>query len=75
MGKDKMQRGGSINPASFLQKPQFNVHDPSLSCFMVVDAVGICHTMSKKKKKGLIVIEHKPAAETCVLTLGNIADS
>lgn len=46
-----MQRGGSINPASFLQKPQFNVHDPSLSCFMVVDAVGILHTMSKKKKK------------------------
>lgn len=51
MGKDKMQRGGSINPASFLQKPQFNVHDPSLSCFMVVNAVGICHTMSKKKKR------------------------
>lgn len=36
----------------FLHKPQFNVQDPSLlSCFLVVDAVGILHTMSTKKKK------------------------
>lgn len=74
-----MQRGGSIK-TSILQSlpPQTTVQcaGPISAQLLLGGRCGWDSSYNvNKKKKSLFVVEHKSAAETCVLTAGNIAES